>query len=172
MNDLNVIERTELSPIEIELDEYKEEIIINPTTVAELSVLNNDKPILEYDSHRTKNGGVIISLINRDTGGYVDAFFNAKTTYQKGKKKNSSYDIGQGGQFIPPKGGTFRKFWMTAVGNGPRRWASVYKEINSKLKGKIFTGELSKCESKKEQKYIKVSNLRLLYEISGKTGAK
>ncbi|MCP3669910.1 MAG: hypothetical protein GY814_05665 [Gammaproteobacteria bacterium] len=68
----------------------------------------------------------------------VTAFFGVKLKSSQGTK----YEPGVRGQFIPPKHGDFRKFWMQVVGEEPFRWCRVHKSMHNKLRGKLFTGKI------------------------------
>ncbi len=99
-----------------------------------------NKHLYVFESFRTtREGRLVISLVNIDNGGVVDAFFNVDINRQRG---NGKYDIGANGQFFPKPKSKFRMLWMESVKKVPRRWATVHKEMRTKLKGLIFEGEL------------------------------
>ena len=96
-----------------------------------------------------------------NTGEVADLFINVDITIQRGELRGMDRDTGKGGQFLPPEGGKFRKFWMSVVGKEPYRWSRVHKELKSKLKRFIFTGDVEEHTDKKGNKYLKIKNLKL-----------
>jgi hypothetical protein len=119
--------------------------------------------IYEYQGHRTtKQGSLVLSFVNIETEEEAVAFFNVDVRRQRGINKGDSYRTGQGGQFLPLPRSNFRKFWLETIGESPRRWASVHKELKPKLCRMLFTGcpEIAKkCDGRN---YIRLKNLRLV----------
>ena len=114
---------------------------------------------LIFDHHRTtRQGSVILSFrLGRDE---VVAFFNCNVERQRGKRRGEKYRIGMSGQFLPPKRGKFRSFWMGSVGRPPRRWAACHKEIRSRLKNLSFEGRIIEARKSDGTLYWKVTDLR------------
>ena len=111
------------------------------SSVLQTSLTQEVGNLYEYQGHRTtKLGSLVLSFVNIETEEEAVAFFNVDVRRQRGPKKGDSYRTGQGGQFLPLPRSNFRKFWSSTVGEDPRRWASVHKELKSKLRGKRFTG--------------------------------
>ena len=126
--------------------------------------------LYEYQGHRTtKLGSLVLSFVNIETEEEAVAFFNVDVRRQRGPKKGDSYRTGQGGQFLPLPRSNFRKFWSSTVGEDPRRWASVHKELKSKLRGKRFTGNPEVATKGDGRKYIKIRSLSLVEQKGNKT---
>ena len=70
----------------------------------------------------------------------------------------------RGGQFLPPKQGKFRAFFLEANGKPPRRWAAVYKELKARFKDLVFTGEIIVGYTKDGKPFNKVKNARVTEE--------
>jgi len=124
-------------------------------------------PQLKFDHHRTANyktGCVVLSFIDLVTNQEYVAFFNCNLTRQRGSKKGEKYRVGRGGQFLPPKQGKFRAFFLEANGRPPRRWAAVYKELKARFKDLIFTGEKCVSYRKDGKPFNKVKNIRVIEE--------
>jgi len=85
-------------------------------------------------------------------------FSNVRIKNNRGR----NYPAGKRGQFIPPKQGKFRTFWMQTVGNPPSRWCRVHKSMLSKLKNKKFVGDMTREMDGKNNPYLKLKNLRLV----------
>ena len=107
----------------------------------------------------------MLSFIDPETSEEYVAFFNADIRIQRGKNKGNSYRSGHGGQFLPAKRSKFRKFWGKVVGEAPRRWALVHKELKARFRGKLFTGEVERCLDKNREPYNKLINPRKLIEL-------
>ena len=128
--------------------------------------------LYEYQGHRTtKQGSLVLSFVNVETEEEAVAFFNVDVRRQRGPKKGESYRTGQGGQFLPLPRSNFRKFWSSTVGENPRRWASVHKELKSKLRGKRFTGNPEVATKSDGRNYTRVKNLSLVKRKGNNTGA-
>ena len=124
-------------------------------------------PQLRFDHHRTTNyktGSVALSFTNLVTNQECVAFFNYDLTRQRGSKKGEKYRVGRGGQFLPPKQGKFRAFFLEANGKPPRRWAAVYKELKARFKDLVFTGEIIEAYTKDDKPFNKVKNVRVIEE--------
>ena len=124
-------------------------------------------PQLKFDHHRTTNyktGSVALSFTNLVTNQECVAFFNCDLTRQRGSKKGEKYRVGRGGQFLPPKQGKFRAFFLEANGKPPRRWAAVYKELKARFKDLVFTGEIIVAYTKDDNSFNKVKNVRVIEE--------
>jgi len=61
-------------------------------------------------------------------------------------------------------------FGSSTVGENPRRWASVHKELKSKLRGKLFTGNPEVATKGDGRKYTKIKNLSLVKRKGNNTG--
>ena len=127
-------------------------------------------PQLRFDHHRTTNyktGCVALSFTNLVTNQECVAFFNCDLTRQRGPKKGENYRVGRGGQFLPPKRGKFRAFFLEANGKPPRRWAAVHKELKARFKDLTFTGEMIVGYTKDGKPFNKVKNIRVIEEQIG-----
>jgi len=106
----------------------------------------------------TRKNAVAMDFISLDGTTKTTCFFPVKLENIRGTK----YRTGAKGQFIPAKGSDFRVFWMNVVGVEPPRWCRVHKSMQSKLRDKLFIGNLSKETDGKGQPYFKLTNLALL----------
>jgi len=112
------------------------------------------------DSFRTTYlSRLVLALVNINTGEEADTFFNVDINIQRGQGK---HETGEGGQFFPPKKSKFRKFWMSAVKQKPYRWSRVHKEIKSRLKDLLFTGDLKQAWRSNGEPYMKLINITVL----------
>ena len=143
------------------LQEYKTGVVVEPTE-------NVHRPVnvleLVFDHHRTartKSGSVILCFVEVATGQEYLAFFNADLNQQRGSNKGQQRKIGQGGQFLPPKRGKFRKFWMSIVGTEPKRWSTVHKDINARLKDFTFTGDVDKSVKADGTPFNRIKNVTI-----------
>ena len=128
--------------------------------IAQPALIQDVGNLYEYQGHRTtKQGSLVLSFVNIETGKEAVAFFNVDVRRQRGPKKGSSYRTGRGGQFLPMPGGNFRKFWSSTVGVNPHRWASVHKELKPKLRRMIFTGNPEVATRGDGRSYIRLKNL-------------
>ena len=144
------------------LQEYKTGVVVEPTE-------NVHRPVnvleLVFDHHRTartKSGSVILCFVEVATGEEYVAFFNADLTRQRGSRKGQLKKIGVGGQFLPPKRGKFRKWWVRTVGAEPKRWSTVHKEFKPRLKWLKLTGDTDISYKKDGQSFNRVKDLRIL----------
>ena len=127
--------------------------------------------LYEYQGHRTtKLGCLVLSFVKIETEEEAVAFFNVDVRRQRGPRKGDSYRTGQGGQFLPLPRSNFRKFWSSTVGENTRRWASVHKELKSKLRGKQFTGNPEVATRGDGRNYTKIKNLSLVKRKGNNTG--
>ncbi len=120
---------------------------------------------LVFDHHRTartKSGSVILCFVEVATGEDYVVFFNADLTWQRSSRKGQLKKIGVGGQFLPPKRGKFRKWWIKTVGAEPKRWSAVHKEITARLKDLKFTGDTDISYKKDGQPFNRIKEVRLL----------
>jgi len=100
-----------------------------------------------------------MSFMNIETGEVADAFFNVDIRAQRGLKKY--YRIGNTGQFFPKPHSKFRKFWMAAVGSPPRSWSRAHLEMRPRMKGLIFTGDVTPSRMSNGKNYMMIKNLQL-----------
>jgi len=110
------------------------------------------------DFRTTRNKSVAMDFISIDLSIKATCFLSVKLVNNRGRK----YRTGTRGQFVPPKNGKFRIFWMSVVGEEPRRWCRVHKSMHSKLRGKYFTGRISKEIDSKGNPYFKLTELKLI----------
>ena len=117
---------------------------------------------LKFDHHRTtKTGSVVLSFNSSSLEDEVVAFFNCDIRRQRGPKKGQTYPSGIGGQFLPPKRGKFRAFWLQAMGKPPKRWAAVHKELKPKLKDLKFEGMVEFGYTEEGRRFKKVVGLKV-----------
>ena len=88
-------------------------------------------------------------------------FFNINNRSPRG----NNYPAKQGGQFIPPEHGKFRRFWLNAVGEAPKRWCRVHKSMRSKLSGLIFICEYKEAFDGKGNAYWKIIKINKEHKI-------
>ena len=105
----------------------------------------------------TRKNSVALDFISADGSVKATAFFGVKLQSNRG----TNYRTGAGGQFIPSRRGKFFEFWMEAVGEEPSRPSIYHKSMRSKLKDKLFSGDISKAKDGKGEAYFKLTNLRL-----------
>lgn len=88
----------------------------------------------------------------------IDGKFNAVMfcNVQLKSSRGTCYPSGFRGQFIPPKRGKFRKFWMKVVGKVPRRWCRVHEVLRSAFRDEVFTGKVEHAVSSKGEPYFKI----------------
>jgi hypothetical protein len=166
-------ERVKNQTIEEWLKEYTTGIKVMPAALSKDFSHNPRVPSMKYDSHRTtKEGSLVMAFIDVETGQELDAFFNVDIKRQRGPYKGKNYRIGQGGQFLPKPRSKFRKFWLTTVVIEPRRWASVHKEMRSKLKKHTFTGNISTSFRKDGSPFMKVNELKIIETVGEQIGNK
>lgn len=125
--------------------------------------------VLRYDHHRTAktySGVVILSFLDSNEDEYV-IFFNADIRFQRGPKKGALRKVGLGGQFLPPKRGKFRKWYLKVVGSEPKRWATVHKELKARLKATCFTGVFEIAMDSAGRKFFRLKNVEVLKEQIG-----
>lgn len=132
--------------------------------------------VLKFEHHKTvrTNGHLILFFRDINTHQLVLAYCNASIEYQRGPKKRQQLKMGMGGQFFPKPWSKFREWWMQVVGHEPTRWANAYKELRSRLKGKLFEAEVVTAYStsgsaKKDAPYLKATALPRLLQSSNKT---
>ena len=121
----------------------------------------NNRPSNElyfcYVDHRTtRQGSVAMDFESLDGEVTATAFFNVKIMSSRGIK----YPTGKRGQFIPNKGGKFRKLWEQAVGKDPYRWCRVHKSMRSHFRGIVFVGEIEEVIDSKGKGYYKLTNVK------------
>jgi len=110
-----------------------------------------------FDSFRTTRlSRLVMAFIDTMTGEDAVAFFNVDIQKQRGE---GEYKTGESGQFFPKKKSKFRKFWMSVIKKEPRCWARVHKEINSRFKDRLFTGQLKHKERNRGEPYMKLINV-------------
>ena len=161
--DITETERVKYQTNEEWIQEYETGIKVMPAAPRNDSLPCPRVPLLKFDSHRTtKNGSLVIAFIDMETGQEVDAFFNVDIKRKRGTHKGKNYRCGEGGQFLPKSRSKFRKFWMTVVGQEPRRWASVHKEMRSKLREFTFTGKISTSYTKDNALFLKINDLKII----------
>jgi hypothetical protein len=152
--------RARLQSCEEWLEEYETGIPVIPA---------NSKLILSYDHHRTANsykGAVVLSFMDSNGDEYVK-FFNVDLYHQRGSKKGTQRKIGLGGQFLPPRRGEFRKWYLKVVGSEPKRWATVHKELKARLKATCFTGVFEIAVDSAGRKFFRLKNVEVLEEQIG-----
>ena len=157
------------------ITEYETGKPVIPTNVFNRR-LNTDaspKLVLRYDHHRTAKsykGAVVLSFFDSNEYEYVK-FFNVDLDHQRGPKKGTQRKIGVGGQFLPPRRGEFRKWYVRVVGSEPKRWATVHKELKARLKATSFTGVFETATDSAGRRFFRLKNVEVLEEqISHKKG--
>ena len=101
-------------------------------------------PDVIFFIHRTtRNKKAVLSFVESNTHEIFDLFSNVNLTWQRGERRGENHVIGTGGQFLPPKGGTFWKFWIKNIGHPPVRWSRAHRELKARLRGMHFS-----CKSK------------------------
>ena len=117
---------------------------------------SNPEHLFRYLDHRTtRTGGLAMDFETLDHKLNATKFFNVHLT----SKYNKRYPSGNRGQFNPPEGGKFRKFWMQAVCRPPYRWSRVHKEMRSALGGLVFVGKIEHATDSKGCSYIKIIDI-------------
>lgn len=125
--------------------------------------------VLRYDHHRTANsysGVVVLSFLDDQETEY-DAFFNADLCHQRGPNRGKMRRTGTGGQFLPPRRGTFRKWFRKVTGSDPVRWSTVHKELRARLKNLRFTGDVDQAVNQYGKPFNRLRNIRLLEGHAG-----
>lgn len=132
--------RARVQSVDDWVSEYSTGIRVIPNS-RDREPYSNPEVILRFDHHRTtKDGKLVLSFVNIQIPQEIVCFFNVDVRRQRGSNKGKSYRTGENGQFLAPKRGKFREFWMKVVGKPPCRWASVHKQLKTKLKNRLFTG--------------------------------
>lgn len=122
--------------------------------------------MLRYESHRTtKSGRLVLAFIDIESGQEVDAFFNVDIIKKRGEYKGTTYRTGLGGQFNVTSRYKFYNLWMDIVEEEPRRWSRVNKEMRSRLRKFLFTGEIKTTYRSDGSPYLQVKNLKKLDTI-------
>lgn len=119
--------------------------------------------VLKYDHHRTANArsnSVVLSFIDA-RGERYDAFFNVDLNGQRGVKKGKQRKTGEGGQFLPPKRGKFRKWYLSIVGKAPDRWSMVHRHLRPRLKELTFTGDVDTSFTANGKPFKRLKNVRV-----------
>jgi hypothetical protein len=127
---------------------------------AETAIIQSDPHLVEdlwlFDYHCTNLKGVALNFKSIQGDATAVKFFNSDIQSPRGKR----YPTGAGGQFIPPKRGKFREFWMDAVGEEPYRWSLVHRYMKKEFSGLVFTGETVRAIDSKGNSYLKLTNIR------------
>jgi len=161
--DISSAERARLQTVEEWLLEYETGKPVMPGTCSKESTQDQCISLFQFESHRTTmKSRLVMALIDKETREEVDAFFNVDIMRKRGKHKGTTYRIGVGGQFNVTPRHKFFKFWMDAVGEKPRKWCRVHKEMKSKLGGLIFTGKLSTGYREDGSPFTQVKHLQKL----------
>lgn len=120
--------------------------------------------ILVFDTHRTtRTSRLVLVFLDNKTGEEVVIFFNVDVSVQRGKKRGQFRRTGHRGELFPPPRSKFRKFWRANIAQSPRRWASAHRELKPRLKGRIFTAEITTgFNARNEKPYSVAKNFREL----------
>jgi len=109
-----------------------------------------------YVDHRTTTmGSVVLEFESVDHKFVAVSFFNVGLKSTRG----NNYSSGKRGQFNPPAGGKFRKFWMNTTGKAPTRWSRTHLVMRARFKLLKFTGETVKGTDRKGQPFTKLINV-------------
>ena len=112
---------------------------------------NGTQELFRYHSFKTvERGRLVISFSHIETFEIIDAFFNVDLSRQRGE---GNYKVGSKGQFYPPIRGKFRQFWMQTLKEPPRRWSTVHKELQPKLRHFVFVGRIKTSTIDNGKKY-------------------
>jgi len=110
-----------------------------------------------YVCHRTTSrGSVVLEFQALESNLTAVLFFNVGLHGKRGK----AYPAKAGGQFDPPKRGSFRKFWLDAVGKQPYRWSRVHKSMRSALGDLVFKGQYKRATAGNGEPYFKITSIR------------
>lgn len=107
-----------------------------------------------YADHRTtRRERLVLIFENLQTHESATLWFNVGL---KGRTKR--YPAGHHGQFIPPKLGKFRQWWMSIAGEPPPKWSRVHERLY-KLRDFTFSG-IAECRySSNGEKYWYILDL-------------
>lgn len=160
--------RAKLQSCDEWLEEYETGQPVVPANVfnRRLSAEASSKLVLRYDHHRTAKsykGAVVLSFVDSNGDEYVK-FFNVDLSHQRGPKKGTQRKVGLGGQFLPPRRGEFRKWYVKVVGSEPKRWATVHKELKARLKAISFTGVFETATDSAGRQFFRLKNVEILEE--------
>lgn len=123
------------------------------------------KTYFRYLDHRTtRTSSVVLSFESLDGSVEAVKFFNV---FLRGTSKK--YPAGKRGQFNPPEGGAFRKFWSQSVGKPPSRWSRVHKSMRSHLRPLLFVGCYEKAVDSKGDPYFKLTQIAVADDRSAVT---
>ena len=130
----------------------------SPAEVIPLSNTNNPLKVgcFRYVTHRTtKTKSVALSFQSLDGDIQATRFFNVGLKSSRG----NNYPAKSNGQFIPPKHGSFVKFWLKVVGYAPERWCRVHKSLRSHLTKFVFECSYELAISKSGEEYWRIKEI-------------
>lgn len=108
-----------------------------------------------YISHRTtRRGSLVLDFEMLESRLIAVKFFNVSINSQQ-----KAYPAGAGGQFIPPKRGDFRRWYIQATSTQPDRWCRVHKYLRSHLKELVFIGQYKRETDSGGQPYFKLIDI-------------
>ena len=120
------------------------------------TVIDHDTYLFRYLDHRTTTkSSVAMEFESLDGELRATRFFNVSLQSPRGRR----YSAGRRGQFIPPKQGKFRQFWMHAVGKEPTPWCRVHRSMRSRLGPLVFIGRFEPANDSKGQSYFRFSEV-------------
>ena len=155
------LERIRNQTVEEWLQEYETGQKVFPNKLSTTVTPLPQKPPLTrafvFDSFRTTRLSRLgTEYMDTKPGEEAVTFFNVDIQKQRGEGEHKT---GESGQFYPKRKSKFRKFWMSVVKKEPRCWARVHKEINSRFKDRLFTGQLVHKQRDNGEPYTELINV-------------
>ena len=114
---------------------------------------------VEYVGYRTGNygprkaGGVTLQFVSVATGEAFYAVFNVGLKRERNSKGGKKGDPLPRGQFNPPRGGEFIRFWLSTGLTVPNRLPKIHKHMGT-IKRLLLTGERSRRDGRLDKKSI------------------
>lgn len=124
---------------------------------ARKAVIDHETRLFRYVDHRTTTkSSVAMEFESLDGALRATYFCNVALRSPRGKL----YPAGKRGQFIPPRNGKFRRFWMQAAGKEPARWCRAHKSMRSQLRSLAFVGRYERAMDSKDQPYFRLTQIQ------------
>lgn len=102
---------------------------------------------------KSRAGGVTLQFVSVLSGEAFYAVFNVGLKRERSSKGGKKGDPLPRGQFNPPRGGEFIRFWLSTGLTVPNRLPKIYKHMGI-LRRVLLTGERSRLDGRLEKKTI------------------